>query len=54
MGPIAQVASWDLTSNVRVKSLMPRLLHLWLGAEIEFSHTFNQQTSPEPLLCARS
>ena len=53
MGPIAQTASWDLTSNVRVKSLMPRLPHLWLGAEIVrvLSHIQSANLPRAPPLC---
>ena len=54
-GTPAQMSSWDLISNVSIVAHLQVASSAQAGStQKEFSHTFNQQTSPEPLLGARS
>ena len=54
-GPPAQKASWDLISNASAVTHPQVAPAAQAGSrEKEFSHSFNQQTFPEPLLSGRS
>ena len=54
-GPPAQMASWGLISSVSAVTHPQVAPSAQAGSrEKEFSHTFNQQTFPEPLLGGRS